>query len=115
MLSMGTFLSDNYKAYEDVKMAINNEVYHIDTAHNYCDDGTACICPGPSIQPIIALAIKESGVDRETMFISTKVAGCGRYDMGNETCYEDTLEIAQHNLEELQMEYVDVLSVHHPD
>ena len=49
------------------------------------------------------------------MFISTKVAGCGRYDMGNETCHDDTLKIAEFNLMELGMDYVDVLSVHHPD
>ena len=49
MVSMGTFLSNYSKAYDEVTMAIKNEVYHIDTAHNYCLDGSAGLCNGPSI------------------------------------------------------------------
>ena len=115
VVSLGTYARDTPTVYDEVTMAFKNEVYSIDTAHNYCEDGTAGLCPGPSIQPAIALAIKDSYIEREKLFISTKVAGCGRYDMGNATCHEDTLAIAQKNLDELQMDYVDVLSVHHPD
>ena len=49
------------------------------------------------------------------MFITTKIPGCGRFDIGNETCHEDSLAKAQQNLDELQMDYVDLLLVHQPD
>lgn len=49
VVSLGTFASNHSKVYDEVTMAIKNEVYHIDTAHNYCDDGSAGLCSGPSI------------------------------------------------------------------
>ena len=102
VVSMGTAGSDWDKVYTEVSLAISKEVYHIDTAHDYCVDGTAGDCGKKgSNQPAIGQAIRDSGIEREKMFITTKIPGCGRFDIGNETCHEDSLAKAQQNLDEL--------------
>ena len=115
VVSMGTAGSNFTKVHDELLLAFKNGVFHIDTAHDYCVDGTAGVCPNGSNQIAIAKAVQDSKIDREKLFITTKVPGCGRYDIGNDTCAEDTLSVAQKNLDELQMDYVDLLLVHQPD
>lgn len=66
----------------------------IDTAHNYRN------------QPAIAAAIRESGVPRSSIFITSKVPGS--------MSYADTIAVAAQNLEELNTTFVDLLLVHFP-
>ena len=116
VISMGTAGSDFDQVYDGVTHAIKNQIYHIDTAHDYCLDGTAGPCgPQGSNQPAIGKAVQDSPIERASMYITTKIPGCGRYDIGNETCHVDSLDTHQKNLDELQMEYVDLLLVHQPD
>lgn len=88
---------------------------HIDAAHDYCDDGTTGFCPGGSNSVAIGQAIAESSLARDEFFITTKIPGCGKQGVGNETCAEDSMAAANKNLEELDLDYVDVLLVHFPD
>jgi len=51
------------------------------------------------------------------VFITTKVPGCDGFDFLDATrdnCYNDTIRNHQRNLDELQMNYVDLLLVHYP-
>lgn len=50
----------------------------VDTAHDYCEDGTSGLtCPGSSVQVAVGQAIRESQTERHQVFITTKVPGCG--------------------------------------
>ena len=96
VVSMGTAGRGFDTVYDEVTLAIKNEIYHIDTAHDYCVDGSAGDCGAKgSNQPAIGKAVKDSGIDREKMFITTKIPGCGRFDIGNATCHDDSLAKAQ--------------------
>ena len=85
---------------------------HIDTAHDYCADGTTGSCKTGSTQVGIAKAI--AGVARDSLFITTKVPGCGMQGIGRSTCAADSLAAAEANLRELNTSYVDLLLVHFP-
>jgi diketogulonate reductase-like aldo/keto reductase len=66
----------------------------IDTAHNYKN------------QPAIAKAIRDSGVAREKVFITSKVPGS--------MSYQDTLATNELSLTELNTTYIDLMLVHFP-
>ena len=85
---------------------------HIDTAHDYCADGTTGSCKTGSTQLGISKAI--AGVARDSLFITTKVPGCGKQGIGRSTCAADSLAAAEANLRELNTSYVDLLLVHFP-
>ena len=82
---------------------------HIDTAR-LCG-GTTGSCSG-STQLGISKAI--AGVARDSLFITTKVPGCGMQGIGRSTCAADSLAAAETNLRELNTSYVDLLLVHFP-
>ena len=48
MVSVGTAGSNLTKVYEEVNIAIDANIFHIDTAHDYCSDGTAGVCENGS-------------------------------------------------------------------
>ena len=56
----------------------------------------------------IGLGIKDAGVSRETLFVTTKV---GRDDLGR----EDVLRSCEGSLKKLQLDYVDLLLIHWPN
>ena len=66
----------------------------VDTAHNYKN------------QPSIAAAIRDSGVERSSIFITSKVPGSMSFD--------DTLRTNDETLRELNTSYVDLMLVHFP-
>jgi diketogulonate reductase-like aldo/keto reductase len=74
---------------------------HIDAAHDYCDNGTTGFCPGGSNSVAIGQAIAEASLTRDEFFITSKIPGCGKQGVGNETCAEDSMAAANKNLEEL--------------
>lgn len=88
---------------------------HLDAAHDYCEDGTTGLCPTGSNQKTIGDVIKQNETPREEFFITTKVPGCGKQGISSENCGPDSVDAANKNLEELQLDYVDVLLVHFPD
>ena len=66
----------------------------VDTAHNYRN------------QPAIAQAIRDSGVARESLFITSKCPGS--------MSYNDTMAVNEQTLAELNTSYVDLMLVHFP-
>lgn len=60
MVSVGTAGSNLTKVYDELNIAIDADLFHIDTAHDYCSDGTAGLCTDGSNQPAIAKVIKDS-------------------------------------------------------
>jgi len=100
---------------------------HIDTAHDYCADGsTAKIpkfdpgcgnvgCPGgKTVQSGIGAAIQQSKIAREDLYITTKIPGCGTQGIGFDTCSADSVAAHHSNLAELDMTYTDLLLIHFP-
>ncbi|RIE01954.1 aldo/keto reductase [Cohnella faecalis] len=80
---------------EAVTAALNAGYRSIDTASLYENEGG------------VGRAIRESGIAREEIFVTTKV-------WNNEQGYDNTLNAFRNSLERLQMDYVDLYLVHWP-
>lgn len=80
---------------DSVKAALETGYRSIDTAAFYRNEKS------------VGLAIKESGVSREEIFVTTKLWNS---DQG----YENTLAAFENSLEELSMDYVDLYLIHWP-
>lgn len=87
---------------------------HIDTAHDYCGDGSTGTCPGKSVQVGVGAALKKSGMAREDYFVTTKVPGCGLQGTSMDNCGPDSVAAHEDNLKQLGLEYTDLLLVHFP-
>jgi len=116
-VAAGTWQYDSDYAQQSVVSALTAGFTHIDTAHDYCSDGSTAKfgghgCPGGSNQVGIAKAI--AGKPRETMFITTKVPGCGTQGISHGNCGPDSVAAANKNLEELGLPYTDLLLIHFP-
>lgn len=94
---LGVFKVENgNEATESVKAAIKNGYRSIDTAAIYKNEEG------------VGIGIKESGVAREELFITSKV---WNEDQG----YETTLAAFEKSLERLQLDYLDLYLIHWPD
>ena len=96
ILGFGVWQLRDDECVQSVLKALEVGFRHIDTADRY----------GNHAQ--VAQAIKESGIDRNELFITTKVPPT---DIQKETLIAD----AKRYLEELQMDYVDLLLIHWPN
>ncbi|TDY58661.1 glyoxal/methylglyoxal reductase [Bacillus subtilis] len=93
---LGVFKVENgNEATESVKAAIKNGYRSIDTAAIYKNEEG------------VGIGIKESGVAREELFITSKV---WNEDQG----YETTLTAFEKSLERLQLDYLDLYLIHWP-
>lgn len=93
---LGVFKVENgSEATESVKAAIKNGYRSIDTAAIYKNEEG------------VGIGIKESGVAREELFITSKV---WNEDQG----YETTLAAFEKSLERLQLDYLDLYLIHWP-
>ncbi|MCY7784271.1 glyoxal/methylglyoxal reductase [Bacillus sp. FSL H8-0515] len=93
---LGVFKVENgSEATESVKAAIKNGYRSIDTAAVYKNEEG------------VGIGIKESGVAREELFITSKV---WNEDQG----YETTLTAFEKSLERLQLDYLDLYLIHWP-
>ena len=111
-IAAGTWQYDANTAQAAVEAAIAAGFTHIDTAHDYCGDGTTGNCKDKSNQLGIKLAIQNQ--DRSKLFITTKVPGCGLQGISRDNCGPDSVKAAIDNLAELGLDYVDLLLVHFP-
>jgi diketogulonate reductase-like aldo/keto reductase len=94
---LGVFLmSEGGECKSSVLNALEAGYTHIDTARVYANEYE------------VGQAIKESGVSRESVFITTKLR------RGHAVGYEDTLEHCKKSLELLDMDYIDLYLVHAP-
>ncbi|MDM5303243.1 glyoxal/methylglyoxal reductase [Bacillus subtilis] len=93
---LGVFKVENgSEATESVKAAIKNGYRSIDTAAIYKNEEG------------VGIGIKESGVAREELFITSKV---WNEDQG----YETTLAAFEKSLERIQLDYLDLYLIHWP-
>ncbi|WP_163537185.1 aldo/keto reductase [Gracilibacillus sp. YIM 98692] len=83
------------EVYQSVKSALEVGYRHIDTASLYGNEEG------------VGQAIKDSGIPREEIFVTTKV-------WNDEQGYEETKAAFQRSLDRLQMDYVDLYLVHWP-
>ncbi len=95
ILGYGVYQVSKDECKECVKLAIKNGYRLIDTAQSYFNEEE------------VGVAIKESLVNREELFITTKV-WIEHY--GYEECKKSVLE----SLKKLQLEYVDLVLLHQP-
>lgn len=95
-LGFGVFkVPEGEEAYNAVKWALEAGYRGIDTAAVYKNEVS------------VGKAIKDSGIPREELFITTKV---WNEDQG----YEETLEAFEKSLERLKLDYVDLYLIHWP-
>lgn len=94
-VGVGTWQMDSDTAYKSVSMALEEGYRHVDTAQLYENEAA------------VGRAIGESAVDREELFITTKVNPKHR-----ET--PDIVESAKESVEKLGVETVDLLLIHWP-
>jgi diketogulonate reductase-like aldo/keto reductase len=93
IIGLGTFRSKENDAYKAVKVALETGYRHIDTAMIYGNEEE------------LGRAIKDSGIPREELFITTKLWNT---DQG----YEKTIEAFNKSLKNLGLEYVDLYLIH---
>ena len=94
-IALGTWQVPNDLVTHCVLMAIKNGYRHIDTAYKYRNEQG------------IGLAIKQCGIKREELFITTKVSDKVK-------TYEQTKEMIQESLNNLDLDYIDLLLIHAP-
>lgn len=92
MLGLGTFMLSPEDAYTSTLEALKMGYSLVDTANAYVNERA------------VGRAIKDSGIDRKNIFLSTKI-WASEYE--NENAVEETLE-------RLGADYVDLLYIHQP-
>ena len=96
VLGFGVYQIDDPQQCEDAVLAALRTGYRlIDTAAAYCNEEA------------VGRAIKKSGINRNELFITTKL---WVQDMG----YESTLRAISRSLERLQLDYLDLYLIHQP-
>lgn len=95
VVGLGTWQMDRNTAYESVSTALELGYRHIDTAQAYGNEAG------------VGRAIADATVDREDLFVTTKVHPTNR-------SIEDILTSTKHSLERLRLGYVDLLLIHWP-
>lgn len=95
-LGIGTFrISESLEAYETVKYALEVGYRHIDTAQIYNNE------------EMVGQAIKDSGIPREEIFITTKYWGFS-HEANMEKAFNESLK-------KLQTDYIDLYLIHWPN
>ena len=96
-IGFGTYLSkDGEEVYQAVLSALEAGYRHIDTAAYYGNEGS------------IGRAIKDSGIPREELFITTKL-------WNDAHGYEEAKAALQDSLDRLQLDYLDLYLIHWPN
>ena len=94
-LALGTWLIDNYKAADAVKAAIEIGYRHIDTAQAYMNEAG------------VGDGIRSSGVAREQLFVTTKVAA-------EHKDYHSAMAGIDGSLKAMGLDYIDMMIIHSP-
>ncbi|WP_407371789.1 aldo/keto reductase [Carnobacterium sp.] len=94
-LGLGTWMIDNEAVVQVVKDTLDSGYRHIDTAEAYLNEEG------------VGRGLKESGINREDIFVTTKLEG----DIKN---YEEAVKAIEKSLERLNMDYIDLMIIHSP-
>ena len=95
-IGLGTWLIDNDKVANTIKNAVSVGYRHIDTAQAYENEEG------------VGIGIKECGVDRKELFITTKIrAEYKDYDSAKKSIEE--------SLKKIGLDYIDLMIIHSPE
>lgn len=94
-LGLGTWLIEASKAEQAVKDALNIGYRHIDTAQDYGNEAE------------VAAGIKNTGLSRDQVFLTTKLAA--RYKS-----FSDARTAIDESLQRMGLDYVDMMIIHSP-
>lgn len=94
-LGLGTWFIDNEQVVDAVKEAISLGYRHIDTAQAYQNEAG------------VGKGIRESGVKREALFVTTKLAA-------EVKTYEEAVASIDESLERMGLNYIDLMIIHSP-
>lgn len=94
-LGLGTWLIDNSDVAQVVKDAVQIGYRHIDTAQAYKNESG------------VGQGIRNCGVDREDLFVTTKLSAKIK-------SYPEAVESISRSLETLGMDYIDLMIIHSP-
>src|SRR5690625_1195848 len=95
VMGAGVWMIDNEDVVQVVKDALDLGYRHIDTAQSYLNEEG------------VGRAIRESGIPRKEIFVTTKLEG----DIKN---YDKAVTEIDKSLERLDMDYVDLMLIHSP-
>lgn len=96
-IGFGTFRAkDGEETYQAVRAALEAGYRHIDTAAIYGNEAS------------VGRAIKDSGVPREELFVTTKL-------WNNNHTYDDAKAALEESLSKLELDYVDLYLIHWPN
>ncbi len=90
---LGVWKAEGQEVVDAVKWAVQAGYRHIDTAAVYANEKE------------VGIGLKECGVNRKDLFITSKVAKMG---------YKEALDSMDQTLEDLQTDYVDLFLIHWP-
>lgn len=94
-VGLGVFRMDDEQVLSSVKAALAAGYRHIDTASFYDNEEA------------VGKAIKESGIDRKYLFVTTKV-------WNNVRGYDETIAQFNNSLQKLGLDYLDLYLIHWP-
>lgn len=91
-------LTSDERSLAALRSALEIGYTHFDTAEGYA---------AGHAEELLGKAIRESGIPRELLFITTKVSP-------NHLAFEDVIRSCEHSLRRLQMDYLDLYLIHWP-
>lgn len=94
-LGLGTWFINDEEVPQAIQEAVKLGYRHIDTAQAYQNEAG------------VGRGIKEAGVNREELFITTKLAA----EIKN---YEDAVKAIDESLEKMDLDYIDLMIIHSP-
>lgn len=94
-VGFGTYRTGGYECFEATQAALAAGYRHLDTAMAYENEAA------------VGRAIEESAVDRDEIFLTTKIKGYPEF-----MTYDSLLEAAEGCLQRLGTDYVDLLLIH---
>eukprot|EP00927_Polykrikos_kofoidii_P050410 TRINITY_DN44328_c0_g1_i1.p1 TRINITY_DN44328_c0_g1~~TRINITY_DN44328_c0_g1_i1.p1 ORF type:complete len:348 (+),score=44.04 TRINITY_DN44328_c0_g1_i1:45-1088(+) len=106
-VGLGTWEFNNTEVTRAVQNALAVGFQHIDCAHNYNN------------QVGIGAGLAASGRNRDEVFITSKVPGCGIQGLSKDDCFGNTLKLVADDIAQLSssgfpLKYLDLLLIHFP-